>query len=60
MYDKGSFPIYQIGLDAYHPDVDPAPILYLYPYIGWINDTIVGKARNKIIIPLVRANERKN
>lgn len=56
----GSFPIYQIGLDAYHTDENPAPILYLYPYIEWINKTVNGNTRNLIIIPQLRADERKN
>lgn len=56
----GSFPIYQIGLDAYHTDANPAPILYLYPYVDWINRTVVGYARNMIITPLLRADERKH
>lgn len=59
VYENGGFPIYQIGLDAYHTDANPAPILYLYPYMEWINQTIIGNTKNTIIIPQIRGDEKK-
>lgn len=60
MHEKGTFPVYQVGLDSYHTDANPAPILYLSPYIEWINKTVIGNTKNIIIIPQLRADERKN
>lgn len=60
VHEKGTFPVYQVGLAAYHTDKNPAPILYLYPYIEWINKTVSGKTNNLYIIPKHYAGEKTN
>lgn len=59
--EDGMYPIYQIALDAYHMNDNPTVFVNIFPYIGWIDDTINGnieKTKNDVIFPVLRAKEK--
>lgn len=55
------YSIYQISMDVYKTEENPAKFVNIHPYIQWINATISGNSEtnNNVIYPLLRANEMK-
>lgn len=53
------YSIYQIALDVYKTEANPAKFVNIHPYIQWIEATINGNpgTNNEVIYPLLRANE---
>lgn len=42
--ENGSAPIYQVGLDTILSKKNSGVFINLYPFVQWINETIIGKA----------------
>lgn len=53
------YSIYQIAMDVYNVEANPAKFVNIHPYIQWITATINENSgtNNEVIYPLYRANE---